>query len=78
MLRPIFLRRWRPAWLRPGPSRLLGHWPRSAVTGRPVMLRDGSMAMPVVRHHRPRVGAELHVVGRVGGWRPWTPVFICR
>jgi hypothetical protein len=34
-------RRWRPAWLRPGPSRLFGHWPRSAVTGRPAVLRDG-------------------------------------
>ena len=34
-------RRWRPAWLRPGPSRLFGPWPRSAVTGRPVVLRDG-------------------------------------
>jgi len=30
-------RRWRPGWLRPGPSRLFGHWPRSAVTGRPVL-----------------------------------------
>jgi hypothetical protein len=30
-------RHWRPAWLRPGPSRLFGHWPRSAVTGRPVL-----------------------------------------
>ena len=29
--------RWRSAWLRPGPSRLFGHWPRSAVTGRPVL-----------------------------------------
>ena len=38
-------RRWRPAWLRPGPSRLLGHWPRSAVTGRPVVLRDGSTVL---------------------------------
>jgi GNAT superfamily N-acetyltransferase len=26
-------RRRRPAWLRPGRSRLLGHWPRSAVPG---------------------------------------------
>jgi RimJ/RimL family protein N-acetyltransferase len=34
-------RRWRPAWLRPGRSRLAGHWPGSAVTGRPVVLRDG-------------------------------------
>ena len=25
-----------------------------------------------------RVGAGLHVVGWVGGWRSWTPVFICR
>jgi hypothetical protein len=38
-------RRWRPAWLWPGPRRLFGHWPRSAVTGRPVMLRDGSGAL---------------------------------
>ena len=30
-------RHWRPAWLRPGPRRLFGHWPRSAVTGRPVL-----------------------------------------
>jgi hypothetical protein len=30
-------RHWRPAWLRPGPSRLFGHWLRSAVTGRPVL-----------------------------------------
>jgi GNAT superfamily N-acetyltransferase len=38
-------RRWRPAWLRPGPRRLFGHWPRSAVTGRPVGLRDGSAVL---------------------------------
>ena len=44
-------RRWRPAWLRPGPSRLFGHWPRSAVTGRPVVLRDGSTVM--IRPVRP-------------------------
>jgi hypothetical protein len=25
-----------------------------------------------------RVGAGLRVVGWVGGWRSWTPVFICR
>jgi hypothetical protein len=174
-------RRWRPAWLRPGPSRLFGHWPRSAVTGRPVVLRDGSTVMirpvrpadappladgfpverpvppaavpdaedgtvtsraallhrrrpprprgarraesprrarcrhcplcprrgrpadrrdrghhhrrpagsrarhrtdgsavPVIRHHRLGVGAGLHVAGREGGWRSWTPVFTCR
>jgi RimJ/RimL family protein N-acetyltransferase len=35
----------RPAWLQPGRSRLLGHWPRSAVTGRPVVLRDGSTVL---------------------------------
>ena len=38
-------RRWRPAWLRPGRSRLFGHRPRSAVTGRPVVLRDGSTVL---------------------------------
>jgi hypothetical protein len=38
----------------------------------------GGSAMPVIRHHRLRVGAGLHVVGWVGGWRSWTPVFICR
>src|SRR6266516_4338991 len=27
--------RWIPGWLRPGGSRLLGHRPRAAVTGRP-------------------------------------------
>jgi RimJ/RimL family protein N-acetyltransferase len=37
--------RWRPAWLRPGRSRLLGHRPGSAVTGRPVVLRDGSTVL---------------------------------
>jgi RimJ/RimL family protein N-acetyltransferase len=37
--------RWRPAWLQPGRSRLLGHWPRSAVTGRPTVLRDGSTVL---------------------------------
>jgi hypothetical protein len=31
----------RPAWLQSGWSGQLGHWPRSAVTGRPVVLRDG-------------------------------------
>jgi hypothetical protein len=40
-------RRWRPTWLRPGPSLLFGHWPRSAVTGRPEVLRDG-----IARHIR--------------------------
>jgi hypothetical protein len=38
------LRRY-PAWLRAGRSRLLGRWPRSAVTGRPVVLRDGSTVL---------------------------------
>jgi hypothetical protein len=38
-------RRWRPAWLRPGRSRLLGHWPRYVVPGRPVILRDGSKVL---------------------------------
>jgi hypothetical protein len=38
-------RSWRPAWLRPGRSRLLGHWPRSAAAGRPVVLRDGSAVL---------------------------------
>ena len=37
--------RWRPAWLQRGRSRPLGHWPRSAVTGRPVVLRDGSTVL---------------------------------
>src|SRR5580700_3848970 len=34
-----------PAWLRAGRSRLLGRWPRSAVTGRPVVLRDGTTVL---------------------------------
>ena len=34
-----------PAWLQPGWSRLLGYWPRSAATGRPVILRDGSTVL---------------------------------
>jgi RimJ/RimL family protein N-acetyltransferase len=38
-------RRWRPAWLRPGRSRLSGHQPAPAVTGRPVVLRDGSTVL---------------------------------
>ena len=42
-------RRWplrrRPAWLWPGRSRLPGRWPGSAVGGRPVVLRDGSMVL---------------------------------
>jgi RimJ/RimL family protein N-acetyltransferase len=40
-----WLRRWPPAWLRPGRSRLLGRWPRPAVKGRPVVLRDGSTVL---------------------------------
>ena len=44
-------RRWRPAWLRPGRGRLLGHRQRSAVTGRPVVLRDGSAVL--IRPVRP-------------------------
>ena len=35
----------RPAWLHPGRSRVLGHWPGPAVTGRPVVLRDGSTVL---------------------------------
>ena len=46
----------RPAWLQPGRSRLFGHWPQSAVTGRPVVLRDGSTVM--IRPVRP-VDAQL-------------------
>ena len=38
-------RRWRLAWLRPGRSRLPGHRPGPAVTGRPVVLRDGSTVL---------------------------------
>ena len=34
-----------PAWLRPGRSRVFGRWPGSAVTGRPVVLRDGSAVL---------------------------------
>jgi len=37
--------RWIPGWLRPGWSRLPGHRPRPAVTGRPVALRDGSKVL---------------------------------
>jgi RimJ/RimL family protein N-acetyltransferase len=42
---PVALRSplcWIPHWLQPGWSRLLGHRPRPAVKGRPVVLRDGS------------------------------------
>ena len=42
-------RRWparrHPDWLQPGWSRLLSHWPRSAVEGGPVVLRDGSTVL---------------------------------
>src|ERR1022692_1240929 len=31
-----------------------------------------SPAVPVIRHHRLRVGAGLHLGGWVGGWWPWT------
>jgi RimJ/RimL family protein N-acetyltransferase len=41
----------RPAWLQSGRSGLLDHWPRSAVTGRPVVLRDGSTVL--IRPVRP-------------------------
>jgi len=43
--------RWIPGWLRRGGSRLLGHWSRGAVTGRPVKLRDGSKV--VIRQVQP-------------------------
>ena len=49
------------------------------ITGQPDELGDQlAQAVPVIRHHRLRVDAGLHVVGWVGGWRSWTPVFICR
>jgi RimJ/RimL family protein N-acetyltransferase len=48
--------RWRPAWLQPGRSRLFAHWPRSAATGRPVVLRGGSTVL--IRPVRP-VDAQL-------------------
>ena len=35
----------RPGWLHPGRSRVLGQWPGPAVTGRPVVLRDGSTVL---------------------------------
>ena len=44
-------RHWRPAWLQPGRNRPLGHWPGPAVTGRPVVLRDGSTVL--IRPVRP-------------------------
>ena len=37
--------RLRPAWLRAGRSRPPGRWPRSAMRGRPVVLRDGSTVL---------------------------------
>jgi hypothetical protein len=46
--------------------------------GRGAWHRTGGSAVPVIRHHRLRPGAGLQVVGWVGGWRSWTPVFICR
>ena len=49
------------------------------ITGQPDELGDQlAQAVPVIRHHRLRVDAGLRVVGWVGGWRSWTPVFICR
>ena len=45
----------RPGWRHPGRSRVLGHWPRSAVTDRPVVLRDGS----AVRRPAPLADAPL-------------------
>ena len=41
----------RPGWLHPGRSRVLGQWPGPAVTGRPVVLRDGSAVL--IRPVRP-------------------------
>jgi len=55
--------RQRPAWLQPGRSRLFGHWPQSAVTGRLVVLRDGSTVM--IRPVRP-VDAQLLADGFAG------------
>jgi RimJ/RimL family protein N-acetyltransferase len=45
----------RPGWLHPGRSRVLGQWPGPAVTGRPVVLRDGSAVLirPVRRADAP-------------------------
>jgi GNAT superfamily N-acetyltransferase len=40
-------RRWRPAWLRPGPRLLFGHWPRSAVTGWQVRSADDPQAAEI-------------------------------
>jgi hypothetical protein len=49
-----------------------------AETSRRARRRTGGSAVPVIRHHRLRVGAGLRVAGWEGGWRSWTPVFICR
>ena len=50
----------RPGWLHPGRSRVLGQWPGPAVTGRPVVLRDGSTVL--IRPVRP-VDAPLRADG---------------
>jgi GNAT superfamily N-acetyltransferase len=61
----------RPAWLHPGRSRVLGQWPGPAVTGRPVVLRDGSTVLIRQRyftdldhHDHEALGALNHADGR--------------
>jgi hypothetical protein len=51
--------RWRPAWLRPGPGRLFGHWPRSAATGRLVVLdHPGGRGAGITRDERDADGPQ--------------------
>ena len=64
-------RRWRSAWLRPGPRRLFGHWPRSAVTDRPVLAPKKELSPAGLRcftdvdhHDHQAPGALDHPRGR--------------
>jgi hypothetical protein len=47
-----------------------GRGVRGGVPARPDPARPGWFAL--------RVAAGLRVVGWMGGWRSWAPVFICR
>jgi hypothetical protein len=58
-------RRWRPTWLRPGPSLLFGHWPRFLTPKQELSPAELPYPTDVDHHDHETVGALNHL-GRRG------------
>ena len=58
------MRRWRPAWLRPGPSRLLGRRPRCLTPGQELSPAELRYFTDVDHRDHEALGALNHPAGR--------------